>query len=478
MAKTPFSFKTVPRRHQLLAYEKARDLPHFAYLMAPGTGKTKTLLDDAAYNFVRGRIDALMVFADNGVHRQWIEEQVPLHLAVEHVAGVWRSGTVNKGLKAAIEKTTPKKLGVYAFNTELLSLPSSTAYLAGVLRQRRCMIAIDESQRIKAAGSKRTKNAIKLGELAALRRILTGSDVTRGYEDLYGQFRFLSWRILGAPTYTEFKRLFCVTQQAPGGESHQEFVVGYRNLPELQARIAPYSFLMEKKDDGDLPPTQDIQRFVEWTPEQARVYEQLVATMLAEVNTQIVDAQGAMQLIQRLQLVNTGYVRLPDGTLHDLGTHRVQALLDILEVERGKVIVWGAWQVDVERIMAALAAAGIRAVSYYGGNSDTVNAASKQAFQQDPTVRVFVATMAKGGRGLNLQVSSTSVYYAHTTDYEAYDQSRSRNHRDGSKHKVTYYHLVTPRSVDMRLLALHARKAKLVTEFHDPQMFKQWLLNP
>jgi hypothetical protein len=57
----------------------------FGYFMEQGTGKTKALLDDAADIFLNGgdngKIDTLIIIAPNGVHAQWVNEQVPEHLS-------------------------------------------------------------------------------------------------------------------------------------------------------------------------------------------------------------------------------------------------------------------------------------------------------------------------------------------------------------------------------------------------------------
>ena len=45
-----------------------------------GTGKTKPVLDTATRLYDEGLIDALLVVAPNGVHRNWLTDEVPAHL--------------------------------------------------------------------------------------------------------------------------------------------------------------------------------------------------------------------------------------------------------------------------------------------------------------------------------------------------------------------------------------------------------------
>ena len=67
------------------------------------------------------------------------------------------------------------------------------------------MIGIDESTTIKNPTAKRTKNILKIGDLAKYRRILTGSPVTKSPLDLFSQCKFLDPFHLGYDSYYAFR---------------------------------------------------------------------------------------------------------------------------------------------------------------------------------------------------------------------------------------------------------------------------------
>ena len=48
--------------------------------MEQGTGKTKVIIDNSAYLYANNKINFLVVIAPNGVHRNWINNELPLHL--------------------------------------------------------------------------------------------------------------------------------------------------------------------------------------------------------------------------------------------------------------------------------------------------------------------------------------------------------------------------------------------------------------
>ena len=74
-----FQFKTTPFSHQLETFERFGKKRAWGVLWDQGTGKTKLLLDTAAIMYEKGAIDAVLVIAPNGVHRNWINDEIPVH---------------------------------------------------------------------------------------------------------------------------------------------------------------------------------------------------------------------------------------------------------------------------------------------------------------------------------------------------------------------------------------------------------------
>ena len=79
-----YKVKTVPYKHQIEAFKKGHDKEFFAYFMEQGTGKSKAAIDDACNLFLDGKIEAVMLIAPKGVHRQWDDEQLPAHCSVPY----------------------------------------------------------------------------------------------------------------------------------------------------------------------------------------------------------------------------------------------------------------------------------------------------------------------------------------------------------------------------------------------------------
>ena len=73
-------YKTQPFGYQLEDLRETREAFNYALFYEQGLGKTKMSIDTASHLFRKGWIDFVMIVAPNDVHRNWIEEQLPVHL--------------------------------------------------------------------------------------------------------------------------------------------------------------------------------------------------------------------------------------------------------------------------------------------------------------------------------------------------------------------------------------------------------------
>ncbi|MCI0561368.1 MAG: hypothetical protein MN733_23015, partial [Nitrososphaera sp.] len=73
-------FYTAPFDHQAEDFELTKDRLTWAYFWGPGLGKSWININLARYHYERGNIDALLVTAPNGVHANWVTDELPAHL--------------------------------------------------------------------------------------------------------------------------------------------------------------------------------------------------------------------------------------------------------------------------------------------------------------------------------------------------------------------------------------------------------------
>lgn len=473
-----YQFKTKPRAHQLDCFKKSALKPVFALLMEAGTGKTKVVLDTAAYLFMLGKIDLLFVVAPNGVHRNWMDEcekHIPDH--IDYVSAFWGPRAKDRAeFNKVIEwRHNGPLLRILAMNIEALSHKSGLDMAIKAFKGRKPFMTVDESHKIKTPGASRTKACVNLGLRAEFRRILTGTPLTKGYEDFYAQFKFLNPQIINAKTFAEFRSRYCKM----GGYEFRS-VVGYMNVDDLLKRISPFSFEANKKDCLDLPPQTFVRTEVELSDEQKRLYKQLKDDFILEVSKEdTFEVTVAMTRIMRLQAIISGFVANPE-TKESMAipgpNPRLDKVVDLVEeAQRGKIVVWTRFRWDVRAVCDRLQAEGYSVFPYYGDMKETQRYESLQGFRAAPPGAVWVATRATGGTGLTVVEADTAINYSHDWKWEERDQAHSRNHRIGQTRPCTYYDLVAPGTADVKCLAKLAERDNIANSVKNLSEFRKLL---
>lgn len=467
-------FKTKPFDHQKKAFLLSKDEEYYAYFMEMGTGKTKVVIDKAAYMYSNNQIECLVIIAPNGVHNQWINEQLPIHLPdwVDHEKATYKANSP-KHLKDVARVLDAKQgLRIVAFNIESLSNKKGVEKIREFLQKYKCMIVLDESTRIKTPSSLRTKNALRVAGMAICRVIMSGAPITKGYEDLYTQLKFLHPDVLGFTSFYTFRNYHCIM-----GGFEQKQIVGYRPnaVKELEQKLDTYSFRTTKKECLDLPEKIYVKRYVELTPEQDKIYRDFEDNLLVQIDGKEVNVELAITQLLRMQQVICGHIVVgekADAVIKDLPTNRLSVLLECIEEAAGKVIIWSRFTQDILKIEQELKKSKIGYVLYYGGVDDKDRAPNITKFRENASCKVFLAQPQSGGTGLNLAVASTVIYYSNDFNADTRWQSEDRAHRIGQRNNVTYIDLMAAKTIDEDIANVLMSKKNLADALLDnPRQF-------
>lgn len=487
--------RTKPRAHQEKGRELTRGKRLFAYLCEMGTGKSKMIIDEWAERVEQGRCHDLLILAPAGSYQNWVNE-LSTHLNESIFRCVrtfiWKSGlgkNASRNLDAFLKNLRwPRVLivNIEALSTNEKIRDICVTFLSSVVG-RRSMFVVDESTKIRNGQAQRTKQVMALKGYADLRRILTGLVSPRSPLDLFSQFEFLDWRILGHESIYTFKRRYCIleTTQVPIGKDEKgkvkwrkiETIVAYKNLEELQAKIAPYSYRVLKKDCLDLPPKIYEKWEVELTAEQKRMYNELILFSTAELSECVhVTTNMVVTKLLRLHQLVCGHTVDEKGVEHDVPSNRISALLEVLEEHGGKAIIWSNYRREIDKIVKALEKEYGKgcAAQFHGGNKSS-RIKEEKAFLNDPKCRFMVSTQSAGGLGNTWVNANLVVYFSNTYDLELRMQSEDRSHREGLKHSVTYVDLVAPRTVDEKILSALRKKINMMTLISG-ERYREWLI--
>lgn len=458
-----YKFKRIPLDHQLKVFEQSKNMPVFALLMEQGTGKTKVILDNASYLFEKERIDTLIVVAwPNGVHRNWVDNEIPEDVWVDHQSFFWKSN-LNKAKEREFNLKLKNFSGlrIFTFNIEAFSSQKAKEYMLSVIRSTKkgVMFAIDQSACIKNPSAKRTKFLLKVSKLPQLKykRILDGEPTAEGAEELYTQFKFLDPDILGHKTMTSFKSEYC-------NIGYFKQIVSYRNIDRLYDRIAPFSCRVLAKDCQDLPPKIYKQWSFDLTDKERHHFDQLKVLNLTAFNENNLDEGMIVENLalvknMRLQQIASGWFPV-DGKILSINEtpSRLENLLLLLKEAKGKAIIFSRFKADLELLQRVFKE---KAVGYHGSISEDDRAVNKKRFKEDPKVLYLLGHPRSAGIGHTLTEAKHIIYYTNDSSLRLRSESEKRAHRQGLKHHLFIWDLVAKNTGDSHILKCLKEKKKI-----------------
>lgn len=443
----------VPKREMRIkqreAFERSKDERLFALLMRMRTGKSKVTLDTGCYLYTKGRVNAIVIIAPNGVHTKWVKEDLEKDIPeyINYRAAVWRSGNREAFEECESLFDPGQHLRILAMNIEALSRDGSEAekFLVRFLNSTDALLVVDESHTIGNPDAKRTKRLWKLGDKAAYKRILTGTPDGGNPFKLYGQFTFLHPDILGQ-SYTAYRHQYAeilpdnhptIMAIKARGARFTPIVVAkdkngkplYKNLDRLKETISPYSFSCRLEDCTDLPPTVYEKTFYELAPKQRKIYDELRKTARVEFENDSTTALHKMTLMLRLQQVLSGF--LPSDNEDRLiplfdkakDNPRVEALLSILESieeEEEQCIIWCRFVPEIHMLAEVL---GDKAFVIYGATKNRDDIKTRFMSGERP---FMIMNVAIGGTGLDYSGVYNMIYFSNDFNFTNRDQSEAR----------------------------------------------------
>lgn len=391
-----------------------------------GSGKTRSALELILARKNAGQITEAWVVCPNSLTGTWDEQ---------------------------IARWTPELAGfIKLFGVLSLSAGGLPDRLKAAAHDR-LMVVIDESQRIKSSSAKRTKVMQDIGRKAGYRLAMTGTNITKGVEDLYAQYQFLDPNILGYTSFYSFRNRYCVM----GGFENKQ-IVGYNNLPELIASVAAHTHVVV--DPVKLPPQSLEIRNVPLSAEQKRLLKELKDQMQTELNGAALTVENALTMMTRgAQIIGGLFATGPGQTVRLADNSKINELMDIVGDTGHKIVVFTKFRAESDIVFDAMTKAkiGVRRIQ---ANDPTMQKQVNE-FQYDPDVQVIVSTYSMGALGFTLTAGRVLVEYSGSFSYEEVVQARKRIHRIGQEHETKVIRLMAICKLDRHIAALAAQKQSI-----------------
>ena len=341
-------------------------------------------------------------------------------------------------------------------------------------------LVADESHRIKNIKSQQSKAMIALSRVAKYKLALTGTPVTNSAIDVFSQALFLD----GGKTFGEsefaFKHKYCtatyfVRNRPVAWKTNPKY------LDELNQKFSSLGLRVKKEEVLDLPERVVKNIYVELSPEQAKVYQDLKTQAISVFSeNEFIACPNVLTELIRLQQCVSGHI--PKQTMSKEGvsktqeihifkkTPRIEALVELLkDLEGQKTIVWTCFKEDIKQIGDAMHDAKIAYTFADGSLNQKRRMGNIETFKLEPKVNVLLANRQACAEGINLTEASYSITYSRGFSLTQEKQAEARNYRKGSERhkKITHINLIAKNTVDEQIIkALNSKQdiAKAVLE--------------
>jgi hypothetical protein len=490
-------------KHQEIARDLLQNNDIYALIMEQGTGKSRPILDDWLTRVAAGTAQDLVIIAPKGCYMNWIgtdEEPgeltlwIPPEILSTINIGSWRSSANISQRQEQANLLHAKSPRFLTMNIEALNRPGKAReYLLKFIEGHKVIGVIDESTTICHEDAARTEFILEeLSHRFVARRILTGLVAPESPMDLYTQYRYLDWRIIGQKTFWSFKNRYAILHQVDFRPAAQRvmdevnrkpyrkptIIVEYRNVEELNQKIMKFSYRVLKKDVLDLPPK--VYQFwdVELTKEQERVYNNMKEIATAQLASgEFTTASQKLDQLGKLQHILCGHVRREDGTLEDIPENRTDAVVEILHQHSGKAIIWAPYPQALRKIRDRLQHefGPESTASFWGETTLDERLEARARIQSDDTCRYIVSNQSVGKFGNTWTACNVVIYFANSFDNEDRQQSEDRPHRIGQTKSVTYIDLRTKGTIDEKLIRTLRKKMSVAATLQGDG-FREWLI--
>lgn len=421
--------------HQSNALNLAWGKSAFFFAHGMGSGKSRTWLEMVRALRDAGQIDEAWMICPNTLIDNW-HEQIAL----------W----------------TPELKGMIEVHG-VLSLSAGRLPLQLVQRAHpRLAVGVDESQRIKNSAAKRSKVMQEISKHAGFRYCLTGTNITKGVEDLYSQYNFLDTNILGYKSFYAFRNRYCVM----GGFENKQ-IVGYKELAELMQLIGPYTDVVV--DPVKLPPQTPEIRHIELSPEQKRLLAELKSQMMTEMAGEKLTVDNALTYYTRGAQILGGFFPLESGGIVRLpNNYKLDELVEIVQDTDRKVVIFCKFVAEADMVQEALTARGIGCLRIKA--KDPTLQEQVRRFQEEDDEQCIVTTYSSGALGFTLTRGKILVGYSGTFNFEEDAQAKKRIDRIGQDEPTKYIRLLSKSKLDHAIKAIADRKQDLATFVNDSLM--------
>ncbi|PTY02997.1 ATP-dependent helicase [Verrucomicrobia bacterium LW23] len=314
-------------------------------------------------------------------------------------------------------------------------------------------VILDEAQAIKNHGSGQSKNVRKLKTDARI--AMTGTPVENHLGDLWSLFDFLHPGLLG--TIGQFRAFVKKLTTDTGA-----------NYAPLRRLVAPYILRRLKTDKSiitDLPDKTEVKVFCGLAPSQARLHQQTVSALSAELlSAEGIGRRGTvLKYLMRFKQLCNHPDQVTGAGVYDPAQSgkfmRLTALCEEIASRGEKVLVFTQFHEMTEPVAACPTSVfGRGGLVLHGDTQIKKRQSMVEQFQRPDGPPFFVLSLKAGGTGLTLTNASHVIHFDRWWNPAVENQATDRAYRIGQKRNVLVHKFVTTGTLEEKIDALITSK--------------------
>ena len=460
-------FKLTPYQHQIEAYHFGMQRDTFLIADEQGLGKSCESIQIAIGKKEQfGYPHCLVICGVNSLKQNWVNE-IKLHSNEKgHILGFRkkRVGDSNRKFKD-LELVEQGQIEDYFLitNAESLRNKKIASKIKDLCEQKIIgMVIVDEFHKINNVNSQQGANLLKVNAETMI--ALTGTPILNNPLDLYPILRWLGYE---KHSLSVFKKHYTIT----GGEHNQ--IIGYRHMEELTKNLSTLMLRRKKEDVLDLPDKVYLDEYVEMSPAQEKIYQEVYDALLSDIDL-ISNSLNPLSKMLRLRQATAHTGILSSTVQESCKIDRLKELVENTVTENRKVIIFSNWTEVTDRVEAELKAYHPLVIT--GNTPDSKRQEIVHAFQEDPVEQVIIGTIGAMGTGLTLTAADTVIFMDEPWTAGAKEQAIDRAHRIGTQNTVFVYTLMCKDTIDERVHLLLQNKKDISEMVVDNSQMTKFLL--
>jgi SNF2 family DNA or RNA helicase len=308
---------------------------------------------------------------------------------------------------------------------------------------------------------------------------LSGTPISNRPKELFPLLRALDPEDLGS-SFMRFAFRYCSPYQTKWGWNFD----GASKLDELQNRLRGRVLIRRLKEDvlKELPPKR--RQIIELAPNGAQhlITKQAAAflqheealeqlELLEDMAEVMGDKDEFLEATKRLESARKIAFEDMARERRELAVAKIPAVaehvINILESSDSKVLVFAHHHDVIGGLEEAFNKAQYTHVTVTGKTSLKKRQRNVDAFQEDPSIRIFIGNIQAAGVGLTLTAADTVVFAEMDWVPANCLQAEDRAHRIGQENSVLVQYLVFDGSVDSKMAKTMVHKMKVIEQALD-----------